>query len=51
VSAGARYLEPRLERASRARLRALQLQRLRAQVAHAAAHSPFYRRKLKAAGV
>jgi phenylacetate-CoA ligase len=51
VSAGARYLEPRLERASRARLRALQLQRLRAQVAHAGAHSPFYRRKLKAAGV
>jgi phenylacetate-CoA ligase len=51
VSAGARYLEPRLERASRARLRALQLQRLRAQIAHAAAHSPFYRRKLKAAGV
>lgn len=51
MSAGARYLEPRLERASRARLRALQLQRLRAQVAHAAAHSPFYRRKLKAAGV
>jgi phenylacetate-CoA ligase len=51
VSAGARYLEPRLERASRARLRALQLRRLRAEVAHAAAHSPFYRRKLTAAGV
>ena len=47
----ARYLEPRLERASRATLRALQLTRLRAQLAHAAAHSPFYRRKLKAAGV
>jgi phenylacetate-CoA ligase len=46
-----RYLEPRLERASRATLRALQWKRLRAQVAHAAAHSPFYRRKLKAAGV
>ncbi len=48
---GARYLEPRLERASRATLQALQLKRLRAQLAHAAAHSPFYRRKLKAAGV
>jgi phenylacetate-CoA ligase len=51
VSARARYLEPRVERASRATLRALQLERLRRQVAHAAAHSPFYRRKLKAAGV
>jgi len=48
---GARYLEPRLERASRPTLQALQLERLRAQLAHAAAHSPFYRRKLKAAGV
>jgi phenylacetate-CoA ligase len=47
----ARYLEPRLERASRATLRALQLTRLRAQLTHAAAHSPFYQRKLKAAGV
>lgn len=46
-----RYLEPRLERAPRATLRALQLERLRAQVAHAAARSPFYRAKLKAAGV
>ena len=46
-----RYLEPRLERASRATLQALQLKRLRAQVAHAAAHSPIYRRKLAAAGV
>ena len=45
-----RYLEPRIERASRATLAALQLERLRAQLAHAAAHSPFYRRKLKAAG-
>jgi phenylacetate-CoA ligase len=46
-----RYLEPRLERASRAEMTRLQEQRLRAQVRHAAAHSPFYRRKLKAAGV
>jgi len=45
-----RYLEPRLERASRATLRALQLRRLRAQLSHAARRSPFYRRKLKAAG-
>jgi phenylacetate-CoA ligase len=47
----ARYLEPRLERASRPTLDALQLKRLRAQLAHAGAHSPFYRRKLKAAGL
>ena len=46
-----RYLEPRLERASRTTLQALQLRRLRAQLAHAARHSPFYRRKLKTAGV
>jgi len=51
VSAAGRYLEPRLERASRATLRALQLRRLRTQLAHAAAHSPFYRRKFGAAGV
>ena len=47
----ARYLEPRLERASRPTLETLQLKRLRAQLVHAAAHSPFYRRKLKAAGL
>ncbi|HEV8613999.1 MAG TPA: phenylacetate--CoA ligase family protein, partial [Methylomirabilota bacterium] len=46
-----RFLEPRLERASRAEMTRLQRQRLRAQVAHAAAHSPFYRRKLRAAKV
>jgi phenylacetate-CoA ligase len=46
-----RYLEPRLERASRTTLQALQLRRLRTQLAHAARHSPFYRRKLKTAGV
>ncbi|MGH7276062.1 MAG: phenylacetate--CoA ligase family protein, partial [Candidatus Rokuibacteriota bacterium] len=46
-----RYLEPKLERASRADMRRLQARRLRAQVAHAWAHSPFYRRKLKAASV
>src|SRR5882672_8775855 len=46
-----RYLEPRLERASRTDMTRLQTRRLRAQLTHAAAHSPFYRRKLKAAGV
>src|SRR5687767_15820064 len=49
--AAARYLEPRLERASRASMKALQLARLRKQLTHAAAHSPFYTRKLRAAGV
>ena len=44
-------LEPRLERASRAELTRLQARRLREQVSHAAAHSPFYRRKLNAVGV
>ena len=42
-----RYLEPRLERASRVDMTRLQLRRLREQVAHAARHSPFYRRKLR----
>jgi phenylacetate-CoA ligase len=42
-----RCLEPRLERAARADMRRLQTRRLREQLAHAAAHSPFYRRKLK----
>jgi phenylacetate-CoA ligase len=46
-----RCLEPRLERASRADMGRLQARRLRAQVAHAARHSPFYRRKLRAARV
>jgi phenylacetate-CoA ligase len=46
-----RYLEPRLERASRAEMARVQTRRLREQLAHAAAASPFYRRKLKAAGV
>ena len=46
-----RYLEPALERASRAAMTRLQLRRLREQVAHAAHHSPFYRRKLRAARV
>ena len=49
--ASSRYLEPRLERASRASMKALQLARLRKQLTHAAAHSPFYKRKLRAAGV
>src|SRR5688572_7308113 len=49
--ASARYLEPRLERASRASMQRLQLTRLRKQIAHAAVHSPFYTRKLRAAGV
>jgi len=42
----ARYLEPRLEHASRADMRRLQARKLREQIAHARAHSPFYRRKL-----
>src|SRR2546427_2905518 len=46
-----RYLEPRLERAPRPEMTRLQTRRLREQVSHAATHSPFYRRKLKAAGV
>ncbi len=46
-----RYLEPEIETASRSTLRRLQEERLRAQVAHAYAQSPFYRRKLDAAGV
>ena len=41
-----RYLEPRLERASRADMRRLQARKLREQVVHARSHSPFYRRKL-----
>jgi phenylacetate-CoA ligase len=47
----ARYLEPEIETASRAALRRLQDDRLRAQVHHAYANSPFYRAKLDAAGV
>jgi phenylacetate-CoA ligase len=46
-----RYLEPRLERASRVDMTRLQLRRLREQVAHAARHSPFYRRALRAARI
>ena len=46
-----RYLEPEIERRSRAAMRRWQSARLREQVRHAAAHSPFYRRKWKAAGV
>src|ERR687897_2945247 len=46
-----RYLEPRLERASRADMSRLQLRRLREHVAHAGRRSPFYRRKLRAARV
>src|SRR5687768_8725961 len=49
--ASARYLEPRVERASRASMQRLQLARLRKQLAHAAAHSAFYKRKLRDAGV
>src|SRR3990170_4070470 len=41
----------RIERASRAELTRLQTRRLREQVRHAAAASPFYRRKFRAAGV
>src|SRR5207247_905445 len=50
-SMASRYLEPRRERASRGEMRRLQARLLRAEVRHAYAHSPFYRRKLKAAGV
>ena len=46
-----RYLEPRLERASRTEMTRLQTRLLRAQLAHAASHSHFYKRKLKTAGV
>jgi phenylacetate-CoA ligase len=46
-----RYLEPEIETASRETLRRLQEERLRAQVAHAHARSPFYRKKLDAAGI
>jgi phenylacetate-CoA ligase len=46
-----RYLEPEIETAARATLRRLQDERLRAQVHHAYASSPFYRVKLDAAGV
>jgi phenylacetate-CoA ligase len=46
-----RYLEPEIERRSRAAMTRWQAARVREQVRHAAAHSPFYRRKLKTAGV
>ena len=46
-----RYLEPRLERASRVEMARVQTRKLREQVRHAGAHSPFYRRKWKAAGL
>jgi phenylacetate-CoA ligase len=46
-----RYLEPEIETASRAKLARVQTERLREQVQHAYRSSPFYRRKLDAAGV
>jgi hypothetical protein len=46
-----RYLEPEVERRSRAAMTRWQSAKLGEQVRHAAAHSPFYRRKFKAAGV
>jgi phenylacetate-CoA ligase len=46
-----RYFEPEIERRSRAAMTRWQAARLRAQVRHAAAHSPFYRDNFKAAGV
>src|SRR5438034_3723230 len=46
-----RDLEPDIETAARATLRAVQEQRLHEQVEHAYQSSPFYRRKLDAAGV
>src|SRR5262245_29973630 len=51
MTSASRYLEPEIETAPRAVLRALQEERLRAQVTHAYASSPFYRTKLDAAGV
>ena len=45
------YLEPEIETASRDTLARLQLDRLRLQIQHAYRGSPFYRRKLDAAGV
>ncbi len=47
----ATFFEPEIETATRATLTQIQETRLREQVAHAWAHSPFYRRKLDAAGV
>ncbi|MBI3635083.1 MAG: phenylacetate--CoA ligase family protein, partial [Candidatus Rokubacteria bacterium] len=47
----ARYLEPEIETASRAKLAAVQTERMREQVRHAYANSPFYRKKLDAARV
>ena len=46
-----RYLEPEIETAASERLREIQATRLRKQVEHAYANSPFYRRKLEQAGV
>jgi phenylacetate-CoA ligase len=46
-----RYLEPDIEQRSRAAMSRWQSARLREQARHAAAHSPFYRRKFKAAGI
>jgi phenylacetate-CoA ligase len=46
-----RYLEPEIERRSRAAMTRWQLARLREQLRHASARSPFYRRKFKEAGV
>jgi len=45
------YLDPGVECADRAGRRRAQAEALRAQVSHAYAHSPFYRRKLDATGV
>src|SRR5439155_9848059 len=50
-SMASRYLEPEIERRSRAAMTRWQSRRLREQVRHAAAHSPFYRRKLRSAGI
>jgi phenylacetate-CoA ligase len=45
------YLEPELETASRATLAEIQARKLREQVRHAYASSPFYRKKFDGAGV
>ncbi|GGM61308.1 phenylacetate-CoA ligase [Halarchaeum rubridurum] len=46
-----RMWNPMLETMDRAELRSLQVDRFREQVRHAYEHSPFYRRKLDAAGI
>ena len=46
-----RYLEPEIETASREQLREIETAKLRDQIDHTAANSPFYRNKFKEAGL